>query len=123
MDMIDIKNVCELLENKKSIEPYETFYAYGVQYIALPINDEFSQCENCAFANCHCIYTADIPCCNNGVYFKVVESMQLSLYCNGIRIGDIEKFENDKVILIDKKEYTLLELYNNDYKILPTVKY
>jgi hypothetical protein len=125
MDMIDIKNVAMLLENKKKVEPYNTFYSYGVQYIALPSNDEMSQCENCAFANCHCMYTADIPCCNNGVYFKVVKSMQFSLFCNGVRIGDIKQvdIENSKVILTDKTEYTLLELYNNDYKILPTVKY
>jgi hypothetical protein len=114
--MEEIKN---RLENKAQYEVGDIFEMFGCQYVAVATQTK-DPCENCAFADCACMFNVDIPKCDNNVYFRKVKKIVLSIFDKyGMKLSNVEKIENGIVYCENGKQTHIIDLYKYDYIIKP----
>jgi hypothetical protein len=119
MDMIDLEEIVTRLENKSVIENGDVFEMFGSTYVAIK-TEEKNPCEKCAFANASCNFNVDIPSCNNGVYFRKVKKIVLSIFDKyGIKLENVIKIENGIVYCENGKQTHIIDLYKYGYTIKP----
>ena len=119
MDCIDLKELVTRIENKEVIEAGSTFEMFGSTYVAIKTNEK-NPCEKCAFAMANCNFNIDIPSCNNGVYFRKVKKIVLSIFDQyGMKLNNVVKIENGIVYCENDKQVSIIDLYKYGYTIKP----
>lgn len=107
------------LENKAQYEKGDIFEMFGSQYVAVETTT-VNPCDNCAFANCACMFNVDIPRCDNNVHFRKLKQIALGI-CDkdGMKLANVEKIENGIVYCEGGKKTHIIDLYKYDYTIVP----
>lgn len=119
MDIADLKELVTRLEHKSVIENGNVFEMFGSTYVAIKTNEK-NPCEKCAFANANCNFNVDIPSCNNGVYFRKVKGIVLSIFDKyGMKLNNVVKIENGIVYCENNKQVSIIDLYKYGYTIKP----
>lgn len=107
------------LENKPLLEKGDIFEMFGSQYVAVETTT-VNPCDNCAFANCACMFNVDIPRCDNNVHFRKLKKIALSIRDKyGMKLANVERIENGIVYCENGKQTHIIDLYKYGYTIVP----
>lgn len=118
MDKTDIAEIISQLNNKRVIPSGYIYEMFGAKYIAVTNTSNESPCERCAFADCNCMFNADIPSCINNVHFELVKNIKYGLFDeNGDLLHKIEKITNDGVETDCGTKFNLKSLYMKNLHI------
>lgn len=125
MDKFNLDQLVEIesqLNNKRILSSGYIYEMFGAKYIAISNTEGENPCERCAFADCNCMFNADVPACYNNVHFEVIKDIKFGIYdiCGDL-IAIVKNISNNEVETECGKKFNLKSLYMHDFHIKPTL--